>query len=243
MTINESLEESERNGIVPIIMTIVSQNDITRHPKVVIKYPLGDHPNIIIKAQAIHDAMKTSPWTSGITGIVTKLASFQTDIATYTSLEANAKRVSGGVGARDTFSSTFITETSEDLRVIVQGVVNLNKTSAIDIAKSCDMEIQGAGGRSPFKWTVTHGKLSGSVDLSADISEYNTRRYCSQWQRTKDASDPASWYLLENEILPTLQAKTTVFDLRVKDTVSFRFRLILSDGPTEWSDVIQIIII
>jgi len=235
---HEELDEE----IATFILFAMIQNNITRHPNVVIKYPLGDHLGIINKAQGIHDLMSTSTWMSGISGIAAKLAAFQAGITTYVSLEANAKLVPGGVAARDTFSSTFVSETSEDLRVIVQGVVNLNKTSALTIAQSCNMEIQGIGGKQALEWNVKKGELSKSAELSAKIKGYNTKRYAVQFQKTTDMNDEDSWYLRANEIVPLLQAETTVFNLTLKDTVYFRFRLILADGPTEWSEVISIII-
>jgi hypothetical protein len=228
---------------VNIILMTLQQGDLSHVPIVVIKFP-EDHPGIIMKAQSIHDAMGTSTWMSGITDIADILSDYQDDITEYTALEGKAQlRLPGAVGARDTFSTTFVSETSEALRLIVQGVVKTNKTHAVEIARSCDMDIKAPGGKSASEWNVTHGETSGSVEIAGSIKGYKTNRYSFQWQMTRDLSDEESWFTKANFIDPTLQMTTQVKGLKLKETVWFRFRIILKDGPTEWSEPIGIDII
>ena len=146
------------------------------------------------------------------------------------------------VAARDTFADTFVKVTSERLREIVQGLCDADVPNSLEIAQSCGMDIMGVGGRSDQEWTVTRGETSGSVELTGSIKGYKNKRRAFQWQRTLDPTDQASWYKPENEILTTINAFTLVTGLNVKDTVYFRYRIILADGVTDWSETISIII-
>jgi hypothetical protein len=226
-----------------IIMLSLQQSEFSRHERVVIKFP-DDHPGIIFKAQVMHDLMKVSTWVSAVPDLTTKLSAYQTEINTYKEKEAKAQAgFPGAVAERDSFSATFKSETSEALRIIVQGVADANKTSALAVAQSCGMELQGLGGKSELEWSVRHGEKTGSVELAGSIKGYKTKRFAVQWQKTKDPSQESTYYLKENEIIPTLQLTTIVEGLTVKDTVYFRFRLVLKNGVTMWSETLSIVII
>jgi hypothetical protein len=78
----------------------------------------------------------------------------------------------------------------------------------------------------------------GGAELSGKVKG---KRCAHEWQCTLDPTDSTGWY--KKIIDTTLQAKTTVTGFTFGNTVYFRHRCILMDGPTEWDDVISIHII
>jgi len=102
------------------------------------------------------------------------------------------------------------------------------------IILSAGMEVKDVTPRQKRVFTVTVGKLSGTVELVAERAV----RGSHEWQYTLDLSDPNSWIDAES----TTQASVTVSGLESGKRYWFRHRAILSDGPTDYDGPIDIIV-
>lgn len=225
-----------------IIMMTIVQSDFTRHAKIVVKFP-DSHPEIIKQGNMVYIGMKNSSWFANVPGISVKLANYFTELQEYAKAEAKAgSREPGAVPARDAVASKFCSETTEELRQIVQGVCDKNSEHALEIAHTAAMEVMGTGGRTSQEWSLQRGEHSCSVKLLGKIIKTKSKRYCFQWQRTPNPENPDSWYERKMEIIPTLQGSTMVLKLPLKETMYFRYRVILPDGATEWSETLSIIV-
>lgn len=236
-----SIPEKKKKEIL-LLMSLMPSNYV-RHPRVLLKFKKNDPAGNIVVAQGMHDKMASSTWLSSITTLTATLAAYQTSIDNYTIKEAAAS-----VGTREdklaftTYENTFIKVTSERLREICQGVCDNNYVNALVIAESCNMTLKAIGKHDAQEWTVSNGKISGDVIMTADIRGYNHVEHSIDWMMTTDPTTPTSWYLMENEIIGTTQSTNTIHGLRKASTVYFRYRIIHPKGATAWSVTLSLVI-
>src|ERR1035437_8764453 len=98
-----------------------------------------------------------------------QLTQFQTDITALVAAENKAlTRVKGSAAARNAQKLIVFNE-ADALRGIVQSVVNIpaNANNAVSIGQSAGMDIKGHSSKTKSQLSVKHGKVSGSVLLSA----------------------------------------------------------------------------
>ena len=213
----------------------------TFHPKLYIKWNNEDSQDAL-KAQSVHDKTAASTWMAALPNLVAALAAYQTAIDDWLLLIAKAENGNKQDKINlEVFSANFKSIKSARIIEMAQGVADANVTHAEQVAVSCDMELKGKGGRSSQEWSVTR-VAAGSVELSAVVKAYGSKRYAVQWQRSQTPLDSASWYLMENAIIPTPNGKTIVSDLELTKLMYFRYRIISREDVSDWSYIISIVI-
>jgi hypothetical protein len=124
------------------------------------------------------------------------------------------------------------------LKTYVQTKVDADLSKALEIALSAGMNLKGFTKRGKQQWGVHYTGMTGEVECQGSTRK---TRCAYEWQRTLTPDNLPSWRV--DEITTTLQATTIVKGLTVGKDIYFRYRMILKDGPTQWSDPICIHII
>jgi hypothetical protein len=100
------------------------------------------------------------------------------------------------------------------------------------------MAIKTIKPRKSQNWIARYNGNTGQVELASRVKR---GRCFTQWGMTYDPTDPNSWFA--NPIDPTLKATTVVSNLTVGKVAYFRYRSILKDGPSPWSDILKIMVV
>ena len=120
----------------------------------------------------------------------------------------------------------------------VQTLATATPADAAALAIAAGMELKGFTKRGKQVWSVKYTGISQEVELTATIKG---KRCAYEWQQSATPDDLPSWRV--TEITTTLQSTTIATGLPVGKDIYFRFRIILKDGPTQWSDPIKVHII
>lgn len=201
---------------------------------VVIKFP-ADIPRILLKSRCICDHMTGNLLFPDAQEM---LAGFKRHIEDAFAKEAKMlKRGKSITQKRNTAVCLVITETIA-LRLKVQAVVNENKSEAQSIANSAGMDIKKFTPRGKQKWGAYYTGMSGEIELQG---VFVPERSAYQWQATTTPDNDASWKEMEIDV--TIKSTTIIKGLTPATVVYFRYRIIVSASPGEWSDVISMMII
>ena len=120
------------------------------------------------------------------------------------------------------------------IRDKIQGLVDDNPDFAEQIAEDACMDLIFHGG-SEKHYFSGESPRENEVDLTAVKLHH---RQATEWDMSYNPANPRSWFQVR--IPSTLAIFTTVKDLPSDVDVYFRFRTILKDGPTDWSDIIMV---
>jgi hypothetical protein len=133
---------------------------------------------------------------------------------------------------------SVIVITAFQYRDYVQTKVDADVAHALDIAQMAGMDIKGTARRQKQVWAVHYTGISQEIEVTGSV---RAQRCAYEWQMTETPDNIPSWRV--KEITTTLQSTTIVKGLEVGKYISFRYRIILKDGPTQWSDPIKVLII
>jgi len=186
-------------------------------------------PAFIIAATSIVDAMtanaKTFPTPSPTLSVVS------THIADLTTKESAAKtRASGTVADRDA-AVRLVRIDLRSLRAGVEIVANADLANAESIAKDAGMSVRKLIFRLKSDLAVKH-VMSGVVKVVAKGIKGGKAH---DWQYGLDGK---AW----TDLPTSLQASTTVKNLRVGVMTYFRHRFITKAGPEDWGQPISTIV-
>ncbi|MEI8201714.1 MAG: hypothetical protein WCH34_01795 [Bacteroidota bacterium] len=181
----------------------------------------------------IHDMMVLSTWfpTPAPT-----LASYLLLITAYR--KANEDVQAKVANAESVFNTAWekLNIATKLLRSYVQTICDNNIPNAVEIATSAGMSVKSQGSIDVQNFSVK-SLAGGKVQLRAKILN---SRSAHEWQCSLDPTDNSKWYV--KIIDTTLQGKTIASDFAPKSLVYFRHRTILTDGPTEWDEIISVVI-
>jgi hypothetical protein len=236
-------ERNFRNGMIPKrLRKYVSKSHKTifilttnfHHSTVVVKFP-GSWNDRLLKCKEVVNKMGTSTWMAGLTikptlSVVTT-AIDDADIA----MVAAKTRVSGSAATKNAKITDAMILVYQ-LCNFVQAVCDQHPDHETEVAESCGMYITAHPGQKAFEFSVKATGLDGEAELQG-----KTRRIARpdhEFQLSTDPSDPKKWY---DTIIPvSKKAKVKVGNLPVKTKLYFRHRWITSEGPGEWSQIINI---
>jgi hypothetical protein len=180
--------------------------------------------------QAFIAALTNNPFFPDAAPIIAALT------AAFTALDAAetaAKtRAVGTVAARNVARDNLVTALHGG-KAYVQQKADANIEQAQPIIESSSLAVRKTAVRVKLAFAVKQGPVSGSAHLSARRTD---RRASYEWQWSADGGK--TWTLLPS----TLQAKTTVFNLPVGTTCSFRFRAVIKTGEGDWGQVVTLLV-
>lgn len=162
------------------------------------------------------------------------LASVTTAITNLETAETLAHtRVAGSVAARD-LKYDIVLKAVHGLLNYVQTLADnaVDEPTAISIINAFGFGLRTAGTRNKAPLAATKGNVSGTVDLVATSAG---PRASYNWRKS---TDNTTW----TDLLPTLQAKTTVTALTVASTVYFQYRAVTKTGAGNWSQSVNIVV-
>ena len=138
-----------------------------------------------------------------------------------------------GSGAKRNLLYDVVVQDKIDVMAFVQNLADksLNATTALDIILNAgfDAKVNGKHVKAPL--TPKYGELSGEILL---VGTALAKRASYEWQKSLDSK---TW---TDDIDGTLQAKTLVKGLTPGTIYFFRYRALLKDGYTKWSQVVFI---
>ena len=141
-------------------------------------------------------------------------------------------KVKGSVAKRNLLYDVVVQD-KIDVMAFVQNLADksLNATTALDIILNAgfDAKVNGKHVKAPL--AAKYGELSGEILL---VGTALAKRASYEWQKSLDSK---TW---TDDIDGTLQAKTLVKGLTPGTIYFFRYRALLKDGYTKWSQVIFI---
>ena len=123
-------------------------------------------------------------------------------------------------------------------RDYVQKLVNSDLPNADSIVIDAGMTLKGFTSRQKQVWSVCYTGTSMEIEL---IGHIKGKRCAFEWQYSYTPLDESSWWTAHLNV--TLQSTTKVSGLAVGKVVYLRFRHILKDGPTDWYDVLSILVV
>jgi hypothetical protein len=103
------------------------------------------------------------------------------------------------------------------------------------IILSAGFEIKQTTPRQKQVFSIEHGELSGSIVLLATGLDFGSH----DWQYSLQDTQPVVWI----SVASTTKATTTISNLEVGKRYYVRHRAILKDGPTDWEDALNIVVI
>jgi hypothetical protein len=118
-------------------------------------------------------------------------------------------------------------------KATIQQLVDANPEQAEAIIGSVNMAVRKTPVRTKAAFAVKPGAISGSAQLAVK-SAANRASY--DWEWSGDGGH--TW----TPVAPTLQAKTVITGLPVGTTCQFRHRAVTKTGPSDWSQVITLVI-
>jgi len=161
------------------------------------------------------------------------IAGLQAAFQALDGAETAAKtRAIGTVAARDNAREALLT-TLHGAKAYVQQKADATPEQAQAIIESASLAVRKTAIRIKLGFTAKAGPVSGSVHLAARAAG---RRASYEWQWSADGGK--TWTSLPS----TLQAKTTVPNLPVGTTCSFRYRAVTKTGEGDWSQVIALLV-
>jgi len=190
---------------------------------VVLKAP-NKVANLLVFAQAIHDAMAAN--TSTLPSPSPALTVLQSSIDTLAAKQTVVQtRVKGAVGDRDAAQKALMVILGSE-RGYVESVCNGSPTTAAQIAEDAGMSLRKTGAHTKPPLAVKAGATSGVVEVSAKATK---GAGANNWQYSLDGGK--TWIDLPS----TTKAKTTISNLVPGTTVQVRQQAITKSGEGDWS--------
>jgi len=190
-----------------------------------------DIDDFITFANGIHDSMLASPFFSSLGA---KLATLFTNIGILENMHTGLQTQPPTTTVAQRDAALLIVQ--NDLRTLkadVQTLADATPASAESIITAADMKVKKQGAINKQDFIVKNGLISGSALLIAKGIE--TPRSAHDWAMSPDA---ITWTALT----PTIAATTVVSGLVRASIVQFRHRIILKDGPGDWSQPEELVI-
>lgn len=211
----------------PVVLTTV----VIKKVVAVLDFP-RDIDDFITYANTIHNSMRNN---SLFAGLAAKLAALLGNIGTLQSDETATKTKPPTKTVEERNASLVIVQNNlRGLRNDVQTLADADIPNAETIITTAGMKVKKQGGINKQNFTAKNGEVSGTIDLAAKgVKE----RSAHDWAKSVD--NEVTWISLT----PTLAAHTTDTGLTKGDFIVYRHRTILKDGPTDWSDPIEVVVL
>ena len=197
--------------------------------------------NFIIKARKILQMMTDDAGGYFINPTPTMLQ-LSSDIDTLEAAETIAStHVTGSAAIRDKAYNALLRDL-QGLQLYVQVIADNadDEVTAKAIIESAGFEVKQHGVHIKDELEAKHGKISGQVILVAKAVK-GAGAY--EWQMRYESILQKN-YIAEWTVLPaTIDAKNIVNGLTVATNVHFRCRAIKKEGPTNWTQEVEIIVI
>jgi hypothetical protein len=145
---------------------------------------------------------------------------------------ATKARTKGTIATRNEARATLV-GLLRGLKAYVQQQADANPEHAEAIITSVGMTVKKAPARTKAPFAVKPGPVTGSVKL---VAKSAGPRASYDWEWSADGGK--TW----TQVLPTLQAKTTVIGLPVATTCEFRYRATTKAGAGDWSQAITLVV-
>ena len=180
--------------------------------------------DVINFAQSVATHLKGNP---ALPAPIPPLTVFDADIAALVAAEALAwGRGKGDAEARDVKLLAVVSGLDQIL-AYVQGVADVNATTAESIITSAGLRVRTAGSHTKGAIQKSLGVVPGVVTVSVKAVAH---RAAYDWQIS---TDQKTW----TSAPPTLQSKTVFTGLTVGLTYYFQMRPLTKDGLGEWGPV------
>ena len=184
-------------------------------------------PDLIVRAQAIVDAMTANSW---FRAPLPSLATVKAAIKRLRDAEAASLSRTVGLKQIRNDARAALVGLLNRLKAYVEAIAEENPDSAAAIIESAAMNVKGRGTPPKPALAVFRGRVSGSVRLvakaAAKLAQY-------EWQLSPDGGK--SWL----DLPKTLQAKTTVSALEPGSTYRFRMRAVTRRARGDWCDPVS----
>ena len=144
-------------------------------------------------------------------------------------------KVKGSVAKRNILYDAVVLDKNEVMAFVQNLADNApNAAAALDIILNAgfDAKVNGKHVKAPL--TPKYTGLSGEIELVGTALD---KRAAYEWQQSLDSK---TWL---DDIDGTLQAKTIVKGLTPGTIYFFRYRGLLKDGYTKWSQVVWILVV
>ena len=161
------------------------------------------------------------------------LAAVTTALDDLQSAEALALTRAKGAAAARNQKRAVLVGLLEQLRTYVQSMADASPENGPAIIESARLAVRKSPVRPPRVFEAKPGTTTGSMKLVVPSA---ARRASYEWQYSTDGGK--TWI----EMLPTLQARTTLGGLTPLSTVEFRYRSVIKGGAGDWSAPISVIV-
>jgi hypothetical protein len=206
-------------------------------PRVLVAVNLEPHPaDFLEQAKKINTEMQPpNPWFSSppvpYTTVTAHIANYEAAII------AAANKAPGTVDARDAAGDVLALDLRHQAGY-VQLVADQNPSSSEQIIKSSGFDVKGAAVRPPRVFAVTQEDISGEALIVVPSGGPGTTYFWQAGPAATVQTNVAAWVSYP----PTHKAKTTISGLAPGVLTSFRYRTLIGDVESDWSQVITIII-
>jgi len=192
--------------------------------------PSASVPHLIAQAKTIVSQIAANPKI--FVSPNPPIATMNSLIAGVEAAQTNAlARTVGMVAIRDA-KVRELTDSLHTSRAYVEDLANLDPPTATATIQAAGFQLRKPAARNKPDLQVRQGALSGTVLL---IAKAAGRRAAYTWQWSLDQK---VW----TDLQPTLKASTSAVNLAVGVMHSFRFRSVMKAGPSEWSQVVSLIV-
>lgn len=195
---------------------------------VVLKLDQKSIPKLVDRVTAIVSAMTANKSTFPTPSPT--LAQIQTDLTALSAAQAALKGHTGSRVDRDAAVKVIVADMSQT-HAYVQSLANANPAQAATIAGDAAMTLRTST-RPPKAPLASKQKVSGSVIVVAKAVK---GAKSNEWQYSTDGK---TWI----DLPPTSKATTTVPNLTVATTVSFRHRVLTKTGQSDWGQPISALV-
>ena len=202
---------------------------------VVLRLP-KDVPGILVKAKDIHDKMVQN--AALFVDADPSMADFKLHLdAAFAAEGAMEDPDTDKTNTRNKTVATVILDCGSE-RDYVQKLVNSDLPNADSIVIDAGMTLKGFTSRQKQVWSVCYTGTSMEIEL---VGAWKAARCAYEWQYSYTPLVEDSWWTAHLPV--TLQSTTKVSGLAVGKVVYLRYRHILKDGPTDWYEVLSILVV
>jgi hypothetical protein len=187
-------------------------------------------PALLVRARVVLGKMTGNTWFPAPRPSLSVLAAAIDDLTEAATTATT--RVMGSVAARHA-KRMALEGVLEVLRVYVHSIARANPEYGPAIIESAGMDVKKTRGPGPRGFRAKPGRVSGSVSLQVPQAG---NRASYHWQYSVDGG--VTWVRLPD----TNTAHTTVTGLKPVSTVHFRYRTVVKNVTSDWSDKISILV-
>lgn len=208
-----------------------------RRPLVTLDLNGRNYPKLILRAQAVRDAMTAA--VQQFPAPAPTMAVFAADVQALVTAQAATKGHVGGMTAPRDAKAVIVVADLQSLAHYVQGLVDASPADAATLASAAAMHLRKARVSVKPPLAVTPAVVSGTAKLvanSGQITGSAKGRPVFNWQISADGG--TTW----SSLPATPHANTEVAGLTVGSRVSFRVSARIGKTVTAWSNAVPFLV-